>query len=268
MPLLNAYGLPVPNTDATYLAVRDLSGGFLGGDKWLPNPNYVPPPPPTPISGPTVQPNVGPGPVPIAPTQVVPTPTELPTVVAPAPVPVHLQFNFDTIGQIEYRAIGSVKLPLKLIWVKGVIDSSTVITSDTITFAAALCAPFDPGESLHNIGVMIGDVVAFSDAGVVIPNGVTDPADQARLTAALTSMTLYNGTEGQLPDPQILADRGAATTPAFRGTRYVVVTDWPTRVPFNNLSIIFSRASAGVQGQAPSSVAVCEQTQSLPLVEK
>jgi hypothetical protein len=254
--ILDAYGNVVPTSQETYLAVHDMSGGFLGGDKWLPNPEYQAPAPATaptaptisgaPPSLPTQNINLAPGPAPLA------TPTK-------APVPAQTRFTFDTIGQEIYRSIGDVRLPARIIWLNGITTyGQSVLANTTISFAAALCAPFDPAEELFVAAVMLGGEIIFdSQTGVIVPPTLTDPTVIAQMTAALGGMIVYRGTEGQLPDPSILADRGVAVTPAFRGMRYVVVPDWPVALPLNNMSFIFTRTSPGAQGQAPTSVAVC-----------
>jgi len=201
---------------------------------------------------PCPQPNVKPGP-----TAPGPAPTQVPNVVASAPTPPSLQINFDTIGQTQYRTVGSVRTPMKLIWVEGVTTSGQRITGDTVTFAASLCAPLDQGE-LGECSVYLGDSLIFSPSGgVVIPGTITDPLVATRLTAALIGMLIYPGTEGQIPDPRILADRGVKYTPAFRGTRYVVMPEWPTALPFNNLTFVYERTSPGLQGQPGTSTPLC-----------
>jgi len=247
MAVLNAWGVPVSSCDKTYLAVHDLSGGWLGGDHYLPNPNYDPsgcsPPvcaPPPPVSVTLSRP---------------PTKVTITRTVQPGQV----QFAFDTIGQVIYRSIGSVRLPMRLIWIQGISESGQTIPSDgVITFAGAICAPFDQGEVGHIADIVLGDEVIFTaEDGVAVPSNITDPLIATQLTAAITGMVVYPGTEGQIPDPLILADRGVKLTPAFRGMRYTVFKDWPVSVPFNNLSFIYNRTSAGLQGQPGTSTPVC-----------
>jgi len=55
-----------------------------------------------------------------------------------------------------------------------------------------------------------------TDVGTIIANG----ENGAR-------MAFYTGGAGQLPDPRIQADMGAANTPAWRGLHYIVFYDWP-----------------------------------------
>jgi hypothetical protein len=61
-------------------------------------------------------------------------------------------------------------------------------------------------------------------------NGEKQPAalsrlylDGALVDLALLNHTWYQGTEDQLPDPTILAHKGAALTTAFRGQNYIVI---------------------------------------------
>lgn len=63
------------------------------------------------------------------------------------------------------------------------------------------------------------------------------------------SIRIYLGTEDQMPDALIEADKGVGGTPAFRGTCYVVFEDYPVakdgnRIPF--LTFEVSTASAGI----------------------
>jgi hypothetical protein len=179
--------------------------------------------------------------------------------VTPGLPPARVNVSFDTIGQVIYRSAGSVHLPTKLIWVQGLTDSSQELNDTTATFAMALCAPFDPGED-GTYTVMYNDIAIFDTAGgpLNIPSTITsDPLVIQQISLALLGMAIYPGTEAQLPDALILADRGAAVTPAFRGMRYITIPDWPLAIPFNNISFIFTRNSAGIQGQQSSTYVTC-----------
>lgn len=52
-------------------------------------------------------------------------------------------------------------------------------------------------------------------------------ADGVEIDAARFGMRVYPGSETQLPDPAIAADKGADAAPAYRGTAYVVFEDLP-----------------------------------------
>jgi hypothetical protein len=65
-----------------------------------------------------------------------------------------------------------------------------------------------------------------------------------------TPFTLYLGTEDQLPDPSIEADKGEGHVPAHRGMAYVVFNNIPlanygNRVPDFSFEVVFSDATEG-----------------------
>lgn len=151
----------------------------------------------------------------------------------PAPGPPHLTFTVDTVGQTIPRTIGLCRLPLKIIWIGPVqqIGEAPPNGITTMTFAAALCQPFDPFEGGAPIGIWDGVDLIFDPAqdGAVIPDSWTDPEISAALLASLSTVRIYPGTESQEPDPLIVADKGASFTPAFRGLRYIVFENYPVR---------------------------------------
>lgn len=238
---------------------------------------------------------------------------------SPASAPPHLQFTYDTIGQVIPVSIGNCRLPLKPIWVQGQSGqdvttsaivgnaimhlaadagpSDTSITVDfvpswvdaaladeqvsisysdgvtpttnqitstassdtvvnlanpfgltlssgtaiqiytanasgtaapTITIAYALCHPLDPEELGNIIAIFDGSDQVFSadDGGLVLPP-TWSSVQAAQLTNSLLGSLIFPGTEGQEPAALIVADRGPAATPAFRGLRYVILPDYP-----------------------------------------
>lgn len=157
-----------------------------------------------------------------------------------AGTPPQYQFVFDTIGQVIFRSIGHCRLPLRTIWTKGINESGDILISNTMTFAAALCAPIDPDEDGDIISLWDGNSVIYASGGFVAPPGWT-PEDQALLAASIANMVVYPGTETQLPAPLIVADKGAAKTNAFRGIRYVIFIDYPIRNGIPRLSAGYRR---------------------------
>ncbi len=145
---------------------------------------------------------------------------------APAPPPPQFQFTFDTIGQVIFRSIGSCRLPLRTIWAEGINESGDTLVSNTLTFAAALCAPIDPDEEGQIFKIWDGGSVIYDTTGAVAPVGWS-PADAALLAASIANIVIYPGTETQLPAPLIVADKGADKTNAFRGIRYIIFPDYP-----------------------------------------
>jgi hypothetical protein len=144
----------------------------------------------------------------------------------PAPTPPQFLFTFDTIGQVILRSIGHCRLPLRTIWAQGVNESGDSSTSNTQTFAAALCAPIDPLEEGEIFAIWNGGSQVFNSGGVITPAGWT-PADAALLAASLANVEIFPGDEAQLPASLIVADKGADKTNAFRGIRYLIFPNYP-----------------------------------------
>lgn len=161
----------------------------------------------------------------------------------PTPPSVQYQFTFDTIGQVIIRTIGHCRVPLRIIWAAGVTESGQIVTSTTVSFAAALCAPFDPDEQGSIEAIFMGGVAVFdnSGGGFIAPDGM-DPTTADLLKTCLENVTFYPGNETQTADSLIQADRGALT-PGFRGLRYVVFPNWPTAVSATDLSVQYNRSN-------------------------
>ncbi|MFA5170431.1 MAG: phage tail protein [Sulfuriferula sp.] len=111
---------------------------------------------------------------------------------------------------------------------KGGPNSTTNSWSYFATFAVGLCeGPID-GISKIWIGPDLFYDAGSSDVSAVIASN-----------AAAAGFTLYTGTDTQLPDPLIQADKGIANTPAYRGLAYIV---------FHNLALAkYSNSLMGAQ---------------------
>ncbi len=172
----------------------------------------------------------------------VPNPAYNGGAVTPAAPPPQFQFSFDTTGQVIPRSIGTVRLPIKPIWVLGIVESGDPAISNTQTFAGAVCAPIDEDEEGEVGRYWAGGSLIYDAGGAVQPAGMTD-ADFALLTASLSSVVMYPGNETQLPDPTIVLDKGADRTNAFRGIRYFVFPNYPVSNGLPQLSVEFSRTN-------------------------
>lgn len=161
----------------------------------------------------------------------------------PTGTPPHLNFTFDTIGQTIMRSFGHCRLPLKTLWIKGIVNQGDNLPEDatTYTFAAALCAPFDPTEEGIFSALYDGNDVLYTPEGGIVPPVGWDTTDQEALIEALTGAVIYPGDEAQEPDPLILADRGAEAANAFRGLRYIVIPGYPLRPP---PSVLWTRTNS------------------------
>ncbi len=162
---------------------------------------------------------------------------------APTGTAPHMQFSFDTIGQTIFRSVGHCRLPLRTLWVQGIQNEGDMLPegATSYTFAAALCAPFDPTETGEFFQLYDGNSLIFSQDDGILPPVDWAPTDQELLITALTAATFYPGDEFQQPDPLILADRGAEIANAFRGLRYIVIPGYPLRPP---PSVVFKRTNS------------------------
>lgn len=162
-----------------------------------------------------------------------------------------LSVQTSTYGAFISRNYGTVAQNGNVFWLQG--DKLTEVKTTTsggkggpstttnsfsyyATFAVGLCdGPID-GVSKIWIGPDL-----FYDAGAPADGVVTEQYIQTVIAsnAAAASFTLYTGTDTQLPDPLIQADKGVANTPAYRGLAYIV---------FNNLALAkYSNSLMGAQ---------------------
>lgn len=101
---------------------------------------------------------------------------------------------------------------------KGGGGGSTLTTySYFATFAVGLCK--GPISGVRRI--WIGSKLVYD---------VDQPAKTQKV-----KFKVYNGTDTQLPDPRMQADRGVADTPAYRGLAYIVFYDYPLKDHGNSL---------------------------------
>lgn len=164
------------------------------------------------------------------------------TLIAPFQV-----ITFDTIGQTIYLSLGHGRLPFRFIWVQGIDNFGDVLQASSITFAAALCAPLDPLEDGTSFSIYDGAMQVYNVVDGITPPASWDPIRQALLVASLATAVIYPGTEGQDPDPSIIADKGASVVSANRGLRYIVLQDYPsTGLP--QLSLVWQRTNTNNQG--------------------
>jgi hypothetical protein len=167
------------------------------------------------------------------------------------PLAPQMVITFDTIGQLIYAALGHGRFPFRYLWVQGVSASGDVVSGDTITFAAALCAPLDPLEEGDTLSIFDGAVAVFNVVNGITPPTGWDPIRQALLIASLATAVIYPGTEGQDPDPTILADKGPSLVSANRGIRYIVLQDYPANA-LPSLSVVWDRSNPndpGIKGK-------------------
>ena len=161
--------------------------------------------------------------------------------------------TFDTIGQTIFLTLGHGRTPLRFIWVQGLNSQGDILEADSITFAAALCEPLDPLEDGNSFSIFDGAQQVYNEIDGITPPVNWDPVRQALLVASLATAVIYPGTEGQDPDPSIVADKGASVVSANRGIRYIVLQDYPSS-GLPSLSLVWQRTnpnSPGTKGKKP-----------------
>lgn len=149
-----------------------------------------------------------------------------------------LSQQVSTYGAPIPRVYGTVALYGNVIWLQG--DKLTEVSTTTesggkggptstqttyayyATFAVALCQ-----------GPIAGVRRIWIGADLYYDSGSSDVETIAASSSDL--FTLYTGTDTQLPDPRIQADRGAANCSAYRGVAYIVFEDLPLKDHGNSL---------------------------------
>lgn len=108
---------------------------------------------------------------------------------------------------------------------KGGPTTTTNTWDYSATFALGLCeGPIDGIRRIWINGQLWYDAGSSDVGGIIASNSVGN------------QFTLYTGTDTQLPDPLIQADKGAANVPAYRGLAYIVFDNLPLAKYNNSLA--------------------------------
>lgn len=139
-----------------------------------------------------------------------------------------LTVQFSTYGAMIPKVYGTRRVSGNVIWASAMRETVTTVEDDgkgpvqeTTTYTYSIDLAISIGE-----GEIVGIRKAWAN-GTLLYNIGTD-ANGATLSASddlADSLTVYTGTESQLPDPTIEADKGAGNVPAYRGQAYVVIKD-------------------------------------------
>jgi hypothetical protein len=154
------------------------------------------------------------------------------------------QFNFtnSAYGVVLPIVFGSDKLPGNVFWSSGFKNNTftqadKVYTYTTVSFAVGICeGPINAVLRMWLGDRLIMDNTANIDAdGIMQPNadgfvlGATvdltsedSPLRSLGAGARSTKITVYDGSETQLPDPLMISVEGYDATPAYRGVAYVL----------------------------------------------
>jgi hypothetical protein len=130
--------------------------------------------------------------------------------------------TFDTWGRTIPYSKGARRLPGAKLWALGIEGGEILVDTAFGSWAETFGYPLHPGESIYANEVFFDGTIVWTFAeGWIIPG-----VDQSILDT-LDDPTFYYGTETQEPDPNIVADKGAANTPAFLGEIYGVFINVP-----------------------------------------
>lgn len=164
-----------------------------------------------------------------------------------------LSVQTSTDGAPIMQVHGTARLAGNIIWSAGIKETKTessedvggkggggtTVTTTTYTyscsFALALCeGPIVGVRKIWADGKNIYNAASTSDPDVI-----------AASSSLLDHMTLYQGTESQMPDPVIEAHEGAGNVPAYRGQAYLVfndlaLADFGNRIPNFTVEVVAS----------------------------
>lgn len=101
--------------------------------------------------------------------------------------------------------------------------------AETTTYSASVCVQISSTSFLDGSGTLVNRpikrvIAVIADGRLIFGPGSSGEA---------IPMTVYYGTEDQMPDPTFEALRGAGNVPAYRGKAYAVFADWDLS-PYGN----------------------------------
>lgn len=157
-----------------------------------------------------------------------------------APIPIH----YGTLRATGASVIWQTDLvPHRSTSGGGKKSPKVTSTSYTASFAILLCETSYLGAA----GVLINRPIIgikriWADKRLIWSNGETVGSDVP------LPFTLYLGTEDQLPDPTMEADKGVGNVPAHRGYAYIVFTDLQLEPYFNRIPTLEFEIQASGEG--------------------
>jgi hypothetical protein len=172
-----------------------------------------------------------------------------------------LAVSSSTFGAVRPVVYGRVRIGGNVIWSKPIEEVRTTVkhgkggpsvTSTTYTyygtFAIALAeGPIDQVTRIWADSKLIFDSSNPDPYGDIFPRA--SRFVQQQILAAKVNFRFYPGSEDQLPDSIIQADKGAANVPAYRGTCYLVfdklpLADYGNRLPNITCEVVQKAAPA------------------------
>ncbi len=187
-----------------------------------------------------------------------------------------LSVTVSTYGNAIPQLYGTARLSGNVIWSSGIKEHKKTSRAGkggpkqttynyTASFAVAFCA--GPAVAVNRIWadakLMLGDAGSGPAAaaayqsefggGTVDFTKVTSAGGLKGKKSTTTSVKFrfYSGSEDQIPDGLIVADKGADSAPAFRGLCYIVFEDLPLEEYGNRIPSITAEITKQPQSYAP-----------------
>lgn len=166
-------------------------------------------------------------------------------------------FTVSEYGRFLPIVFGSDKLTGNVFWYSGFTKkqfkkSGTIYEYETVSFALGLCE----GVVDAILRMWLGDALIFDRRAEVDENGIIQPGSDGFVlgatvdlvsadsplkdltdSARLTRITVFNGSETQLPEGIIVDKEGEGLTPAYRGTAYILFENMVVTQTIPNISV-------------------------------
>ncbi len=159
-------------------------------------------------------------------------------------------------GAVIPRVMGRMRIGGQMVWSSRFKEVVTTSTSGGGKGASS------PSVTTQSYSYFVSLAFALGEGEIDRVKRVW--ADGAEVATGDLNLTIYKGTQDQLPDPVIVAVEGLENTPAFRGTAYVVIEDLPleqfgNRIPQLNFEVFRAAqpANAGDDDPAKMIKSVC-----------
>ena len=174
-----------------------------------------------------------------------------------------LKVQYSTWGTMIPEIHGAFRVAGNVIWSTDLIETQTVEehggkggpTVETTTYSYSVSCAISMGK-----GPIAGIRKIWANGQLIYNAGTGASVETALASSGVASaIKVYLGTEDQMPDPTIEADKGAGNVPAYRGQAYIVfegfqLADYGNRVP----NFEFEEVADGISGVGKSHYA--EQT--------
>lgn len=136
-----------------------------------------------------------------------------------------LEIQTSSYGKMIPIVYGTARMAGNIIWALPVREESTISGGSRKSGGASKTRTYQYYATF---------AVAISEGEISEISKIWADTDEVDLSTI--SYTIYNGSETQLPDPNIEADLGVGNTPAYRGLAYIVIedlllTDYGNRIP-------------------------------------